>query len=169
MQSFFHGLDYAKGCRTDGDILERKGSDLVKFSPVGVWELSACFGPDIIDRTVIVGAKERTRQTLEDIILVLVNPEIGLDKTRRPHFEMSSQPLNISVSEQGARGLATICTLQAIGSGKFLLVQFDHHPIEVLWRLATKICKEPLVLLMFIFGSPRELTQFFLHGVKFRK
>jgi len=103
--------------------------NLVLLYTVSMGVFSAGFGPNVINRTIVVHTQKWTRQLLQDPVLVFIYAQIGGLKGRRFHAEMFSDALAVSIGPKGSGRFAAIGTIKAINLSKSLLVKPVYHRI----------------------------------------
>jgi len=126
----------------DGRILFHESQDLVLLDAVRVGVFPAGFGPNVIDRTVVVRPQEGARQGLQDPVLIFIYPEVLRFKRSRSHAQMFRHALSVAVGPQRARGLAAIGAVEAIDFLKGLVMQVVHHRIQVARRLGFELLEK---------------------------
>lgn len=95
--------------------------------------VSACLRSVFIDRAVVIRTEKRARHRLENLVTVLINPNVLLHELSILHSEMLGNALYVRVCQKWTRGGATIGTLQAIDARKGLLMRFLEKRIQLPW------------------------------------
>lgn len=126
---------------------------LYHLFPAGMRVFPTGTGPVVVYAAMVVLKKERARRGDYDIIAVLIDTKVFFDERCRSHSESSRQPLDIALVEYGARCLAAVGTLQAIGSGKDLVVKTVYCGIEPARVRALKRLQKLLVLFILACGQ----------------
>ena len=76
-----------------------------------------------------------------------------LDEVARTHRQVTGEPFDIYIAENGAGRLAAIGALQAIDLREHLIVQLMHGLVEVFGRTSFKALKELLKPLAIVEGA----------------
>ena len=126
----------------DGGILFHEAQNLVLLDAVRMRVFPAGFGPNVINRTVVVRPQEGAWQGLQDPVLVFIYPEVLRFKRCRLHAQMLGDTLSVAVRPKRARRLAAVGAVEAIDFLKGLVVQVVHHRIQVAGRLGLELLEE---------------------------
>jgi hypothetical protein len=156
-------LDNLVGSGAYGNILKGKLAYLVEFLPVGVWKFPACFRAVLVNTTTVVLIEKTARQSLQHIVVFLIQPQKGFNKHPWFHAQVPGYTGNVGIREQRARGFATIRTIQAICFAEYLSVQLLHHSIEIFRGSPFEPAKKAAVLLMLLLCFLRQLFEYVLH------
>ena len=99
---------------------------------IGVRILTTGFCARIVQHTVVVGHKKRTRHFFENIVAILINAKILADKCRLFHFQVGSHSGNVVLYETRTKSATAIGTLQTINLLRLLVVQTMKQGIQLL-------------------------------------
>ena len=120
-------------------------------------KLAACLGPDVINHTFIFAVEKCARHRLQHVIVVFVDAQVLRNELLRLQPEMLGDPFDIGGREQRPGRFAAVCAGEAIGPGKFGIVQFLHCIIEIFWRLLFELVEILFAFVMLIFGQLRKI------------
>ena len=93
-------------------------------------KIPAGSGAVLIDAAVVIGAKERAGESVENIILFFVHFQIGLNKITRFDFQGPGKPGNVSLSEKRTRSMAAVGAFETVYFQKNLIMKLLHQCIH---------------------------------------
>ncbi len=132
-------------------------------------EFAAGFGPYVVDETIIIGCQKGAGYFLEDVIIVLIDPQVLIDELLGLLAQVFGNALNVFIGKEWSCSFTAVGTGETVSATEFLLVQLLHLKIQLLWRFLFQPGEKFLILLMFIFGPLREPIYLFLHAAKINR
>lgn len=92
------------------------------------------FGAILVHHAVVIGHQKWTGGIVKNIILIFVQMKVLLNQLCRFYFQMAGQPFDILIGYNWAYRATAVGTGQAVEFGKYPIVQFVYHLIQITGR-----------------------------------
>jgi len=139
-------------CRANQSVLNRQIINLINLLPIGMRILSTGFGANVVDGTSVVIIQEKTRQILQNFVLVFIHSQKFRFEVCRFHPKMFGNPFDVFFYVKRTCSFAAISTRKTVYFRKSLLVRFQSEIIQIFWRFLFESVKKFPVFFLLLLG-----------------